>query len=63
MQLDKTQVLEFLKERGDPAQAEQAEPHLPDQVDTEQHGGLLAQHGVSAEELISKFGGDVGKSV
>jgi hypothetical protein len=57
MQLDKAEVVEFLKERGQHQQAEQAEQKLPAQVDTEQHGGLLAQHGISVQELLGKFGG------
>lgn len=57
MQLDKTQIVDFLKERGQHHQADQAQQNLPDQVDTEQHGGLLAQHGISVEELLGKFGG------
>lgn len=61
MQLDKAEVIEFLKQRGDHSQAEQAQEHLPDTVDTDQHGGLLAQHGISVEELTGKFGGGLGK--
>ncbi len=57
MQLDKTQIVDFLKERGQHQQADQAQQNLPDQVDTEQHGGLLAQHGISVEQLLGKFGG------
>lgn len=60
MQLDKAEIIEFLKQRGEHSQAEQAEQHLPEQVDTDHQGGLLAQHGISAEELISTFGGDLG---
>lgn len=60
MQLDKTQIIEFLKERGEHDKAQQAEQQLPDQVDTDQHGGLLAQHGVSVQELMDKFGGGLG---
>lgn len=57
MQFDKSQIVEFLKERGQHDQAQQAEQQLPDQVDTNQHGGLLAQHGISVDDLIGKFGG------
>lgn len=57
MQLDKAQIVEVLKERGQHQQADQAEQSLPEQVDTDEHGGLLAQHGISVEELLSKFGG------
>lgn len=60
MQIDKAQIIEFLKDRGDHAQADQAQQQLPDKVDTDQHGGWLAQHGISVQELISKFGGDLG---
>lgn len=60
MELDKGKIIEFLKERGDHQQAEQAQQKLPDQVDTDQHGGLLAQHGINVEDLISKFGGGGG---
>lgn len=61
MQLDKAQIIDFLKQRGEHTQAERAEQDLPDKVDTEQQGGLLAQYGVSVEELIGKFGGDLDK--
>jgi hypothetical protein len=57
VQLDKAQIIDFLKERGQHEQADQAQQSLPEQVDTEEHGGLLAQHGVSVEELLGKFGG------
>lgn len=57
MQLDKAQIIDFLKEQGQHEQAEKAQQKLPEKVDTDQHGGLLAQHGVAVEELISKFGG------
>jgi hypothetical protein len=57
MQLDKGQIIEFLKDRGQHEQAAQAQQNLPEQVDTDAHGGLLAQHGVSVEELLGKFGG------
>jgi hypothetical protein len=56
MQLDKAQIIQFLTEHGQHQQAEQAQQHLPARVDTDQHGGLLAQHGISVEELLGKFG-------
>jgi hypothetical protein len=60
MELDKAQIIEFLKQRGQHDQDEQAWQQLPDKVDTDQHGGLLAQHGVSAQELMDKLGGGIG---
>jgi hypothetical protein len=59
--ISKDQVLQFLRDQGQHEQADQAQQQLPDQVDTEQHGGLLAQHGVNVQELMSKFGGGLGK--
>jgi hypothetical protein len=46
MKINKAQIIEFLKERGQHPKADEAEHNLPDQVDTEQHGGLLAEHGI-----------------
>ncbi len=57
MQLDKAQIIEFLEDRGQHQQASQAQQNLPEQVDTDQHGGLLAQHGISVQDLLGKFGG------
>lgn len=57
MQLDKAQIIDFLTEQGQHQQAEKAQQNLPEKVDTDQQGGLLAQHGVSVQELLSKFGG------
>ena len=41
MQLDKNMILDLLRERGQQDQAQQADQELPDQVDTDQHAGLL----------------------
>jgi hypothetical protein len=54
MQIDKQQVVELLRERGDNDKAEQAEQQLPDQVDTEEHSELLSQVGVEPQELLAK---------
>lgn len=56
MNIDKNQIMQLLREQGHP-QADQAEQELPDQVDTEQHGGLLAKFGLNPQDLLSKFGG------
>ena len=60
MQLDKNQILDLLRERGQQDQASQAEQRLPDQVDTDQHAGLLQQFGLDPQELIQKFMGGGG---
>lgn len=58
MQLDRDQVVQFLREQGKHEQADTAHQQLPKRIDTEQHGGLLAQHGISVQELLGKFGGE-----
>jgi hypothetical protein len=57
MQIPKDQILEFLRSRGDNDKASQAEGELPDQVDTDQHAGLLEKYGIDPQDLISKVGG------
>jgi hypothetical protein len=57
MQIPKEQILDFLRSRGDDDKANQADGELPDQVDTEQHAGLLQKFGIDPQELIAKLGG------
>jgi hypothetical protein len=59
MQLDKDQIIEFLRSRGDQDKAEQANQELPQQVDTEQHAGLLDQLGINVEDLLGGAGGGI----
>lgn len=60
MQLDKQQVIDFIKEQGDSGKADQARSELPDKVDTDKHGDLLAKYGVQPQDLLSKLGGGLG---
>ena len=57
MEIPKEQILELLRSQGRDDQVGQASSELPDQVDTEAHGGLLAKFGIDPQELISKLGG------
>jgi hypothetical protein len=57
MQIPKEKILELLRSRGDNDKASQAEGELPDQVDTEQHAGLLEKFGIDPQDLISQLGG------
>ena len=57
MQIDKQQVIEFLKSRGEQDKAQQAEGQLPDQVDTDQHADLLGQLGINPQELLGGAAG------
>ncbi|WP_324643503.1 hypothetical protein [Pseudarthrobacter sp. LT1] len=60
MQIDKNQILELLRSQGDQGKASQAESELPEQVDTEQHAGLLAKLGINPAELLSRLPGGLG---
>jgi hypothetical protein len=60
LQLDKSMILDLLRERGQQDQAAQADQELPEQVDTDQHAGLLQKFGLDPQELIQKFVGGGG---
>jgi hypothetical protein len=57
MEIDKNQILELLRARGQHDQAQQADSELPDQVDTDKHSGLLERLGINTADL---FGGGRG---
>ncbi len=56
VQIPKEQILELLKSRGRGDQAAQADGELPDQVDTDNDGGLLAKFGIDPKELTGNLG-------
>ena len=60
MQLDKNMILDFLREQGQGDQASQAEQELPDQVDTDEHAGILQKIGLDPQDLIQRFMGGGG---
>ena len=45
MQIDKQQILSVLHGLGDQHKVDQAQAELPDQVDTDQHAGILDKLG------------------
>jgi hypothetical protein len=57
MQIPKEQILELLRSRGQDDKAAQAEGELPDQVDTDQHAGLLQRLGIDPGDLAGSLGG------
>ncbi|MEO6501507.1 MAG: hypothetical protein ABIQ09_06300 [Jatrophihabitantaceae bacterium] len=59
MNIDKNQIVQLLREQGHP-QADQAEQELPDQVDPQQHSGLLEKFGLNPQDLLGKLGGGGG---
>ena len=57
MKMGKDTILDLLRSRGDQDKADQAERELPDEVDEDQHTGLLEKFGVNPKDLIGKLGG------
>ena len=60
MQIPKEQVLELLRSRGEDDKASQADSELPDQVDTEQHAGILQRLGIDPGDLAGSLPGGIG---
>lgn len=60
MKIDKDMILKLLRSRGEHQKADQAEQELPDQVDQEEHAGLLDKFGINPADLAGNLGG-VGK--
>jgi hypothetical protein len=60
VQIDKSMVLELLRSQGKNDQAGQADGELPDQVDTDQHAGLLSKFGLEPADLIKLVSGGGG---
>lgn len=59
MQIDKSQIIDFLKSRGEDAKADQANQELPQQVDTEKDAGLLDKLGINVQDLLGGAGGGI----
>jgi hypothetical protein len=57
MEIPKGKILELLRERGADDKVQQAQQELPDQVDPEKHGDLLAKLGVDPKDLLGGLGG------
>lgn len=57
MNIDKNTVMDLIRSKGDQSKTDQAQQELPDQVDTDQHAGLLSKLGIDPKELLGKFGG------
>ena len=60
MNIDKQEILELLRSRGDHDTADKAQNELPEQVDTDQHGAKLDQLGINPAELLGGIGGSSG---
>ncbi len=60
MQIDKSQIIDLLKSRGDDDKASQAESELPETVDTEKDAGMLGKLGINPQDLLGKLPGGLG---
>jgi len=60
MKIDKSQIIELLKSRGDHDKAAQAESELPGQVDPDADAGLLSKLGLDPQDLLKSLGGGLG---
>lgn len=59
VEISKDQIIDMIRQQGDPDKASQAERELPDQVDTDRDSGLLTKFGIDPADLISKLGGNI----
>jgi hypothetical protein len=57
MEIDKSQIIELLKSRGEDAKAAQAEADLPDKVDPQVHASVLAEVGIDPQDLLGDLPG------
>ncbi len=60
MQIDKSQIIDLLKSRGEDDKASQAESELPGKVDTEKDAGMLGTLGINPQDLLGKLPGGLG---
>ncbi len=60
MEIPKDKVLALLQQQGKHDQADQANQELPDQVDPDQHAGLLSKFGLDVGDVMKLVGGGAG---
>lgn len=60
MQIDKDQIIELLKSRGEHDKAAKADQELPGKVDPEADSGLLEQLGIDPQDLLGQLPGGLG---
>ena len=63
MEIPKDKILELLRDRGEDDKADQADRELPDQVDPQEHAGLLSKFGIDPQELAGKLPGGIGEKL
>ena len=60
MEIDRQEIVDQLRGRGEDDVAHRAERELPEVVDTEEHAALLHQLGINPLDLIGGIGGTFG---
>jgi hypothetical protein len=60
MKLDKQEIVDALRGRGEDELADQAETELPQEVDTDDHRAKLDQLGINPTDLLGGIGGTFG---
>lgn len=60
MNIDRQEILELLRSRGEDDIADQAEKELPEHVDTDRHSVKLDQLGINPADLLGGIGGTFG---
>lgn len=62
LQIDKQQIIDFLKSQGDQGKADQADKELPQKVDSDntQHQNILERLGINPMDLVKQFMGGKG---
>jgi hypothetical protein len=63
MEIPKEQILNLIRERMGEGKAQEADQELPQNVDPEQHSGLLEKFGVNPQELLSGGMGGIGEKL
>jgi hypothetical protein len=62
MQIQKSQVVDFLNQHGQSDKAQLVQQHLPDTIDLDKDADLLRQHGVDPSHLLQGGLGDIGRN-
>ncbi len=60
MQIDKSQIIDMLKSKGQDDRATQAQSELPDKVDTDKDSGMLSKLGIDPKDLMGKLPSGLG---
>jgi hypothetical protein len=60
MKLDKQEIVDALRGRGEDALADHAQTELPQEVDTDHHRAKLDQLGINPTDLLGGIGGTLG---